>query len=318
VIYRNYLGFEDRSTGTLPLRFSSRQLAEYGHNPAFETRSRSCAGICIDVMTDSSQLVLEVELVNRVWPNGFFDLFINDRFDRSAEVKHTDTALQDYMFDLSSPSVGLKRITIYLPHNMEFVIHNLIWTEGSRIEAVLPSQKNLLCLGDSITQGMAANHPSNTYPVLLSRQLGMNLLNQGVGGYYYDVNSLDPDLAYTPDIITVAYGTNDWGSRTSTEEMSKHVIAYLQQLTQMYPAVPIFVITPLWRVDWNDIRPMGTFSRMVEIIEEACSLYPTIRCIRGSTLLPHEPNLLLDLVHPTDQAFQIIAAQLKHILSEKN
>src|SRR5690606_37350992 len=116
--------------------------------------------------------------------------------DRSEETE----AVFRYELD----GAAMRRVTIYLPHLAELTIQAIRYSDGAVVEpaSASPPAGRLLCLGDSITQGMDAKYPSSTYPVLLSRFLGMHVLNHGVGGYLFDKSSLAPKLAYEPDLIT--------------------------------------------------------------------------------------------------------------------
>ena len=46
----------------------------------------------------------------------------------------------------------------------------------------------------------------HSLPVQLARFFEMDLLNQGVGGYIFNARSLDEEISYQPDVVTVAYG----------------------------------------------------------------------------------------------------------------
>jgi lysophospholipase L1-like esterase len=316
-LFRQPLSIEVTPAGAMPLRFTPKQLAEYAKTPTYGLRSLCPAGICLDVVTDAAQVTLEVEALQFVRNYCYFDLYVDDRYVTSVGEHGADPGVHRYRFDLAAASKEPQRVTIYLPHNVQLLIRDIAWSEGAKVEAVAPYARSLLCLGDSITQGMDAVHPSGTYPVLLARGLGMNLLNQGVGGYHYEADSLDPDMAaaYTPNVITVAYGTNDWGRWGSTQELSVQATDYLQRLTAINPAARVFVLTPLWRVDRDEPKTMGTYEAMVATIAEACSRFPAARLIDGSDLLPHDPGLLADKVHPTDRGFRHIADSLLRALS---
>ena len=95
---------------------------------------------------------------------------------------------------------------------------------------VAAGKVDLVFIGDSITQGMDARGPASAYAVQLARVLDVELLNQGVGGHIFDLDALDDELPYHPDIITIAYGTNDWSRDTTREEISSRVERYLTRL----------------------------------------------------------------------------------------
>ena len=77
-----------------------------------------------------------------------------------------------------------------------------------------------------------------------------DLTNKGIGGDMVFPELVCEREANMPDLITVAYGTNDWGCRTQDEFLKKYTL-FMQKLTEMYPKIPIYAITPVWRADWN-------------------------------------------------------------------
>src|SRR5690606_41533466 len=64
-------------------------------------------------------------------------------------------------------------------------------------------------------------------------------------------------------LITVAYGTNDWGKFASIAEFRMQCEGYIATLTACYPKADVAVLTPLWRKDWGTPREMGTFPELI-------------------------------------------------------
>jgi lysophospholipase L1-like esterase len=71
--------------------------------------------------------------------------------------------------------------------------------------------KTIVCHGDSLTQGADLN-PNYTWPVLVENQVGIKIINSGIGGdtsggllgrFYHDV------VQHKPDVVLVMGGTND-------------------------------------------------------------------------------------------------------------
>ena len=120
-------------------------------------------------------------------------------------------------------------------------------------------------------------------------------VNGRVGGYYYDAGSLDPEIPVKPDVITVAYGTND--RRDDREAYRERVSKYLERLTSLWPDVPVFVIMPVWRLD---ISGTEAFDGIYPIIQGECEKYPQITVIDGRLAVPHLQEFYADLIHPND------------------
>lgn len=308
--FRNCSSIETREAGIIPLRFTQAQLKEYARYDAYRVRSYNPASICIDVMTDATCLTLEFIVEGIVRPYGFLDLMVEGEASESFWFE----PIEQKKYSIDIPLKGIaeqpRRVTLYLPHNLGMIITRIMWSGGEIVEPAPPYEKNMLCLGDSITQGMIALHPSNVYPTFLSRHLHMNVLNQGVGGYVFEEASLDSQLPFAPDYITVAYGTNDWGRDMDLDQFANKVTAYMTRLVTMFPNAAIYVITPLWRKDIDERKRMGTFDEMVNTIEQACSPWPAIQVIHGTDLVPHNEFLFPDGVHPSDEGFRLLGRNL--------
>ena len=184
---------------------------------------------------------------------------------------------------------GDKRVTVYLPADATVVIKDFDIDGG-----YTPVKKGMkvLWLGDSITQGFGPLRTSCTYVSVANRLLDYDIINQGIGGYVYDKNSLMKMEGYDPDRLIVALGTNQFG-----DETMKPVEEYYERLFEIYGHdIPTIVITPLWRGDVENGEP--TLIKYCENIKKICKQYDNISIIDGFKLVPHLPEYYLDNLHP--------------------
>jgi lysophospholipase L1-like esterase len=300
--------------GLLPLRFTDAQLAVYGRKPDWGVRSLCPAGIRIDTMTDAAGLELEYKFLGRSRDYHYTDVCVDGLL---AGCHGSQTPVTGFRFRQELPPSGGKprRVTVHLPYTSHVVISRFELSGHSVAEPAPAEKKRLLLLGDSITQGMDAKHPSCIYATLLSRFLGMDSLNQGVGGYGFNPESLDPGLPFTPDLIIVAYGSNDWFHNDSLEDIRTSCDEYMRKVISIFPDRPIAAITPIWRLDINEKRPAGTFMEMVAAIESVNARLKGVKTIRGLELLPHLTDMMGDRrVHPSDEGFLHMALNLARAL----
>ena len=147
----------------------------------------------------------------------------------------------------------------------------------------------------------------------------MNLLNQGVGGYKFIAESLDPEIPYKPDLITVAYGTNDWSSIENLEILKKNCFEYISKLTDIFPETKIAVITPLWRADMKEVKAMGTLCEACDAIKSVCSEFRQIYVLNGFELAPHIPEFYGDRkLHPSGEGFLYMAMNILNKFEKLN
>ena len=164
-------------------------------------------------------------------------------------------------------------------------------------------------MGDSITQGYDAAHPNQTYVNLLADAWDASVLNQAIGGDVFCPENLDPALDFAPDIITVAYGTNDW---TLQVLQSGAAGEYLDKLTMLYPGVPVFVLLPLWREVENELRGGITLQQGRELLASWAENRENVFVIDCHHFVPFLPEYFYDgVLHPNDMGYLYYARALE-------
>jgi len=320
--FRNVYDTKICDDGSLwPVRFSDKLFSVYGKDEGKRTRSYCPSGACIDLITDSAFLNLHISTLSFARDFAYFDLYIDDVFVETLGREPVKDLADKISFELNHRYINGKckgdgkkqRITIYLPQLVDIHIKCIEIEDGSNVEDcsnIAKQQKTLLCLGDSITQGMTAKRPSSTYPVQLSRKLGINMINHGIGGYVFDKKVLDEDMAIKPDIITVAYGINDWYQHSSIEYFREMCKGFFEKLIKIYPDAKIFTITPLWCNSEKEPKAMGYLSEIRREIEEITSYFEGVRVVDGLKVVPNMPEYFFDGVHPNDEGFMHFSVNL--------
>ncbi|WP_168123163.1 SGNH/GDSL hydrolase family protein [Paenibacillus sp. HB172176] len=299
-----------------PRRFTNKQMAVYAQQDNYRLRSHCSSSVELKLLTDSDELEIVAAFNVAARDYAYLDCYVNER---RLPIQGVDTFGGEQSvkvrIQMQLPNNnGLNSVRIVLPHNVETVLHEVRIKEGASVEPVpgVGEKRKLLCLGDSITQGMDAHCGSHSYPTLVAETLGLDVLNQGIGGYVFDPDSLDEELAarYPADLITVAYGTNDWARGTEADSFEQTVSDYFAKLVAIYPKADIYAITPIWRKFGHESRAMGTLEDARSIISKAASRYPSVRVIDGLSLMPAEERLFADGTHPTDDGFMHYALKL--------
>ena len=181
-------------------------------------------------------------------------------------------------------------------------IRELSLDDDALIKPIKPTKK-LLVFGDSISQGYDGLRPSKHYAVRLAEALDAEEINKAMGG-----EGFFPALAkarddFEPDYITVAFGTNDWSS-SSEEDFKSRCLAFYDSLSRTYPNARIFAITPVWRKDCREEKPLGDFCKIAEDIKSIVKDYKNITYIHGFEFIPQDENYYADLrLHPNDKGF---------------
>jgi len=308
-------------------RFTKEQEELYRvSNPDFYEKSFAAAGIKLYFRTDSTKLKLKVSLSrgsSRQYFSvdvladgkvvGYLDNFSEMTLPKEyAKIEFPDGILEKE-FGLGE---GIKEVCVHLPWSRGIVIEELSIDDGAFTEAVKP-RKKLLVYGDSITQGYDALRPSERYPAKLADVLGAEELNKGIGGEVFrpELAALKDD--FSPDYITVAYGTNDWG-RVDRETFRKNCCGFYTALSQNYPEAKIFAITPIWRKDWETETAFGSFADVEKEIRDAVKDLKNVTVISGIDFVPKDENYFSDLyLHPNDEGFAYYFANLWKAVQDK-
>lgn len=196
-------------------------------------------------------------------------------------------------------------------------------------------------LGDSITQGVGASTPENSYVSRFAQMTGAQVRNYGISGtriarrkvpyanpsFDQDFNSryhlMDPDA----DVIVVFGGTNDYGHGDApVGQMSDRTVwtfygalhCLFTGLLERWPRSTIVIMTPLHREteEYDSLR----LQAFVDAIREVAEFYslPVLDLWASSGLQPKVPiNKALyfaDHVHPNDAGHQVVANKLKRFL----
>ena len=197
---------------------------------------------------------------------------------------------------------GEKNVTIYLPSDATILIRN--FEIDSTYESIRKNEK-VLWLGDSITQGYGPLRSYQTYVSVANRVLNYDILNQGIGGYVYDKNSLMKMEGYNPDKIIVALGTNQYGDENGPQVVSE----YYETLIGIYGEdIPILVITPLWRGD--NLEGVPTLEKFCATIREIVGKYKNIKVVDGFKMVPHLEEYYLDNLHPNGLGTEVYGRNL--------
>ncbi len=187
----------------------------------------------------------------------------------------------------------------------------------------------LVCIGDSITQGVGANQNAN-YPALVANALGAKweVHNLGVSGStmlkkgdlpYHKLPQLAQALALKPDVVTIALGTNDskphnWQHKADFAADYKDMIA---QLKKANPKVRIYCCLPPPAFPENyGINDATIKNEIVPLVGQVAKDTDS-SVIDLYAALAGKPECVPDKVHPNDKGHEFMAASVYKALTGK-
>jgi len=300
-------------------RFTPKQEQLYTtvSNDSFFKKAFATAGVRLEFTTDAEKFTLDYTAKSA----SSRDYYAIDVLVDGTMVKHFGHERVHEVtsqFSVSLPK-GTHTVRIYLPALKATQI-NALELDGGDTFAPVKRPLRLFAFGDSITQGYDAAYPSQSYVNLLADKLGAEVTNFGIGGEFFRPALITDDLCEQPDLITVAYGTNDWSKHTA-EELKAASAGFFANLRAAFPKVKIFAITPLWRAESVNNTQCGSFESARELVRAAARAQDAV-IIEGDPLVPHVPECFYDKrLHPNDLGFKFYAnalyqAMLPHLAKE--
>lgn len=293
-------------------RFTAEQDTFYARRDVdFHRKSHATSGVILEFDTDSRKLGLSVEVSSgssrRFTAHSIF--VDGKRIGQLGSIIPTDVASECYesSFDLGD---GTKRVKILFPWAACSKLIALTLDDGTSF-APVQNEKTVILFGDSITQGYDAEIPESSYASQLVAALGANGINKAIGGEVFcpELASLPDDIQ--PDLITVAYGTNDW-SRFC--RLTEDAAEFYRTLRRTYPGTPIVALAPVWRADYCD-RP--DFRLVAKTLEQISAEVENVRFIDCFGFIPEDTSLFSDTyLHPNDEGFRYYADGLIPAISK--
>ena len=297
-------------------RFTKEQQDMYESvSEDFFIKSFATSNISLEFDTDSEMLGLEVS-VKGGSSNCFFAHSILVDGERIGELSGTvESTVERTVFAKEfALKSGMKRVRVAFPWSAASSIVSVTLDDDAKIVPVTKDCK-MLIYGDSITQGYSAREPEHAYAVQLATFMNAEARNKAIGAeHFYPPLALLKD-DFEPDVIVVAYGTNDW-SHHLKEEFEETCVGFYTNLRNSYPNTKIYALTPLWRKNLHDNKPIGVpLSYIAEYIKGVAANLSDITVIDCFDFIPHELQYYqADGLHPADAGFDYYAKNLWNAL----
>ncbi len=298
-------------------RFNDKEIEFYKSSP-FYTKVFATSDVEMNFETDATVLSLKgnahVAVSYRLWY--VLEVFINgerigtiQNFDgeMNKEKLFAEFQLGEFSgcFELGE---GKKTVRIVFPQFAALALSEVELSGASFVTPIKP-EKKMFFYGDSITHGYDAQYPSNKYTALTARALGVEAFNKAIGGEVFQPGLAAAKSDFSPDYISVAYGTNDCG--TDRETFLKNSRLFYENLSKNYPNAKIFALSPIWRANYADKQTVGDFFDVEKQIKKISEEIPNTVFVSGFDFVPHDTKYFYDgHLHPSDEGFEIYAKNL--------
>lgn len=287
--------------GDLQRRSLSSCLA--WHPGVYRQMAQTTAGVCVRFATDAAQVALALRMdplpdaslteIRTMRKDGDADGERNtsdlaseydgisievDGRPASASVVELDVvrfSLEDPRVDpgngiIALPGLGRRHeVSMWLPCLRGCELREL-WADGTYVEA-MPQSGRLLVLGDEPGQGFGARDCAHTWPVLVARSLGMELVNQSVGGQVFQPSSLPDAYIEHVEQVVVDLGDSYAHERCGVGEVAADVRAYFGKVARLWPNAQVWVLLPVPR-DGDTVCAGSCFPEVAGIVRECAAM----------------------------------------------
>jgi acyl-CoA thioesterase I len=162
-----------------------------------------------------------------------------------------------------------------------------------------------VAFGDSLTSGSGASE-GNDYPSLLSKRLGIPILNFGAPGQTSDeaVAKVEQIVQLNPRVVLMCFGGNDTLQGVPHQQTFHNLSVAIDRLQQ---AGAFVVLLGIRSASVRD-KYHSEFKKLAKA--KKVLLVPNIL---GGVL--GDARLMSDYVHPNDQGYAVIAERLEQVLN---
>ena len=320
--FHNMLFVEEQEFGLVPFRYTKKQCAFYDtitYGIIMGDKARMSAGITLEFDTDATELTLVWQIAGGYPANtkdrgSSLDLFVDGTLMEQHMITCEWHETQHEVFSLRA---GKKRVKVMLPHTYIFALEDIILNDGATLTSVPQREKKLLMMGDSITQGIGAQFACTGYAMQTGLGLDCECVNQSIAAVRFESEGLDND-GFTPDVITVALGTNDWSGWADRAEYDERAGRFMARMNELYPNVPVYYLSPVKRCRGEaDREEMYAEAELKDVLARLCAAYPQMQVVDGWKLMPHTNAFFSDGLHPNDLGMTVYAHSVIDIIKEK-
>ena len=237
-------------------------------DPGLDMMARMTSGVRLSLRTDARDIELDVletglQIAGEPRREATFDLCIGGALVSRQSVTAGRTLVVDRLRvppairmdpGTSSPlrfadlPAGLKTVEIWLPQSAMVELLAMRVTGGDVLERSTSSRQHWMHYGSSISHGMEAAGPSETWPAVAARIAGLDLTSFGFAGQCLIDGGVARAMRNVPaDLITLKLGVNvvNWDAMRERAFVPA-VHNFLDLLRDVHTTTPIIVVSPIF------------------------------------------------------------------------
>ncbi len=209
---------------------------------------------------------------------------------------------------------GIHQYELFLPYGDSVDFAGLKVNAEAKFVPITDKRPRYVAYGDSITHGFTSSEVDKSYPFLIGKERGWEVINLGLGGRASTPSDAALIVSLKPDVVTVLMGANDWQAGVPLEKYRANMTAFLTSLRTGLPETPVYLLTFLWvNSSWNPPAKVADLEAYRQVLREVVAARndPNFVVIEGPALIDEKPALFDPVpVHPNDRGFAMMADRL--------
>jgi len=226
--------------GLLPFRlpWEERELFHRDlHGAAY-----MASGVRLRFATDAGEIAFDYTGLWESWLFGHsFDLTIGGELIASVPANVPDGTAH-----FANLPRGNKTVEVWFPQGSPVFLHEVRINDGASARVVPDPRPKWVTYGSSITHSVRAHSPARTWPAIVARQRGLNLMNLGYGGQCHLEGLAGMMIRDLPaDMITLKLGINTINHSLNQRTFYPAVTGLVRIIREKHPTTPIVLISPI-------------------------------------------------------------------------
>lgn len=223
---------------------------------------------------------------------------------------------------ISNMDDGMKECLMYLPLFSEPETIMIGIDEGAVIEPIdNPFSYKVAVFGSSFTHGASAGRAGLTYPAIIQRRTGLDIINFGMSGN----SKLQPTIAHALADSDADAFLFDAFSNPSAEQIEERLLPFIEIIRQKHPETPLIFMNTIYRESRNfDLKSRANEeakqAAAEKMMKQAMKQYPNVYFINIPDKTGNDHLTSIDGVHPGELGFlrwaDAVQPELERILKK--
>ena len=299
-------------------------VAYKGFNRTENTLVRMSSGIAVAFRTDSPSISVLTEYGDYSFSvyNGCrlaymgYDLYIREDGEwkwAAAAVARNEDDRDKPVTLISDLPAGSHDCLMYLPICSEEYSVKVGVEDGYHLEALPnPFRHRVGVFGSSFTHGISTSRAGMTWPAILARETGIQMLSLGCNGN----SKLQDAFANALADAQVDAFIFDAFSNPSIEQIQERLFPFIEKLQAAHPGIPLIFLQTIYRENRNfntrqDKLEGDRIAFVAPLMKEACRKYKDVYFLTVTDAADEHFSTTVDGIHPGAYGYWVWAQSIK-------